>query len=241
MKRLLLLLSIGLIVLLTACSGVLGAIIGERSVDNLFGLNDRVVEFALPTTSGLAPAQIPYELTLPVTASFETPVNDVGELNLPLGVAPQSASEELGISPILEFSAASSEETFPTSLGIAEPSLELTFTDDSGTPSVQKSVAATPGQTFTFNRVSPCVVSDGRTVCQYQATVEEVFFFTLEFEGEEFGTLFNEILQGGAETNTVAATFNADLSADLPDVLSLPTDGNLKVVLKTRNGKVRFG
>jgi hypothetical protein len=241
MKRLLLLLSIGIILLLTACSSVLGAIIGEQPVDNLFGLNDRVVEFALPTTSGFASAQIPYDLTLPITTSFETPVNDIGELNLPLGVAPRSASEELGISPVLELSSTSSEESFPTSLGIAEPSLELTFTDDSGAPSVQKSVAATPGQTFTFNKVSPCAVRDGRTVCQYQATVEEVFFFTLEFEGQEFDTLFNEILQGGSETNTVSATFNADFSADLPNVLSLPADGNLKLVLKTRNGKVRFG
>ena len=240
MKRLFLLLIVST-VLLTACSSVLGAIIGEQPVDNLFGLNDRVIEFELSTTSELAPAQLPYDVTLPVSVPFETPVNDVGELNLPLGVTPQSASEELGISPFIEFSSTAAEETFPTSLGLAEPSLELTFTDDSGSPSVQKSVAATPGQTFTFNKISPCSVIENRTVCQYQATIEEVFFFTLEFEGEEFDTLFNDILQGDAATNTVTATLNANFSADLPNVLSLPTDGSVKLVLKSRNGKVRFG
>jgi hypothetical protein len=240
MKRFLLLLGLCLMLLLTACSRVLGALIGEQPVDNLFGLNDRVVEFALPT-SGFTTAQRQPDFTVPISAPFEISVNDVGDLNLPLGVTPQAASEELGISPVIEFSSTASEEAFPTSLGIAEPSLELTFTDDSGSPSVQKSVSGIPGQAFTFNKVSPCTVSGDTTVCQYQATVEEVFFFTLEFEGEAFDTLFNEVLQGGAETNTVAAIFATDFSVDLPSIFSAPTDGTIKLVLKTRNGKVRFG
>jgi hypothetical protein len=241
MKRLYLLLVIVLSSLLTACSGVIGAIIGEREVENLFGLNDRVVELPLSGSLGLAPAQVGPAIPVTISVPFEEPFNDIGELNLPLGVAPRSASEEVGISPTIEFSSTSTEAAFPSSLGIANLSLILTFRDGSGSPIVQKRVEDTSGQTFTYNKVSPCEVTAERTVCQYRATVEEVYFFALEFEGEQFDTLFNDILQGGEATNYVAGNVRTTLSVGLPSTAAFPTDGIIKLVLKTRNGKVRFG
>jgi hypothetical protein len=241
MKRLVLLLSGGLIALLTACSGILGAILGERSVNNLLGLNDRVVEFALSSTTVVRPAQTIQDITVPLAVPFQTTFNDVDELNLPLGVAPVSASEEVGISPVIEFSSSAAEAAFPTRLDVAELGLVLTLRDGSGSPIVQKRIEDTSGQTFTFNKVSPCENVTGQTVCRYQATAEEVFFFALEFEGEQFDTLFHDILQGGEPTNNVAGNVRSTVSVFLAPTVSVPTDGVIKLVLKTRNGKVRFG
>ncbi|MGL4608726.1 MAG: hypothetical protein ACRCYY_03430 [Trueperaceae bacterium] len=229
-------------ILLSGCSGVIGAIIGERDVENIYGLDNRVIRFNLLTTeSGLSTLQTLPDITVPITASFNTSTNDIDDLELPLGVAPKKVSEELGISPTVEMTSSSPESAFPPRLGIGEPSLDITFTDVSGAPSMQQAIASEPGTAFTFDKVSPCSVTDGKTLCQYQATLEEVFFFTLEFEGENLDTLFNDILQAGDPKNNVTATLLADVTLAIPETFSLPEDGEVKMTLKTRNGKVRFG
>jgi hypothetical protein len=241
MKRLFLLGAVLLLPFLTACSGLLGAIIGEREVNNLYGLNDHVVELPLPSipSGQITPAQT--GVSFPLSVPFETPVADVAPLNLPLGVAPISASEEIGMSRVIEFSGVAPEGAFPSSLSLAEVSLVLTFRDGSGSPIVQKTLQDTARRTYTFNK-SSCQLSGDRTVCQYETTSQEdIFFFPLEFEGEEFDTLFNDILQGGEPVNNVAGNFRTRLSVSIPSSLAVPNNGVVKLTLKSRNGKVRFG
>jgi hypothetical protein len=239
MKRLSFVLAVVLVLSLSACSGIIGAIIGEREVENLYGLDGRVVELPLPDLPTLTTAQT--GVSFPISVPFETPVNDVPPLNLPLGVAPVSASEEIGMSRVIEVSAVAPEGAFPSSLSLAEVSLVLTFRDGSGSPIVQKSVQDTSGRTYTFNKAN-CQAANERTVCQYQtSSQEDIFFFALEFEGEEFDTLFNDILQGGDPVNNVAGNFRTRLSVGLPTTVATPSDGIVKLTLKSRDGKVRFG
>jgi hypothetical protein len=229
--------------ILTACSSVVGAILGEREVTNLFGLNDREIIFSLPGGSGvrqgageLSPTQT---ISVPVSVPFQETFNDLGDINLPLGAVPRSASEELGISPVAEVSSTSPAEAFPQQLGFSEASLELTLLDGSGSPSVSQQLPATPGQAFTFNKAT-CAVVEARTMCQYQATVPEIFLFTLEFEGETFDTLYNDILQSGSPTNQANGTVRLNVSTSLENFPPIPLDSTFTLVLKTRNGRIRF-
>lgn len=225
-----------IVFLLSSCN-LIGNIIGERSVNNLYGLNNKVVEFALPDDLPSLKPQA-FNFSFPIAVTFTFPFEDVENLNLPLGASPTSISEEIGLSPIIEVSSASSETLFPASLGIAEVSVDLTLTDGSGSPSVEKNLDAT-NQAFTFNK-DTCTITEASTVCQYKATLDEIFFFALEFSGEDFQTLFKDVLQGGQATNQGSGVFGSTVSIGLAGLNPIPLDSTFKLVIKTRNGKVSF-
>jgi hypothetical protein len=242
MRHIYLFLFIGLLLLLTACSSIVGAIIGEQPVTNLFGLNDREVIFDLSggqqTSEELSPAQdVSLLINVPLV---DIPFNDIGDLNFPLGAVPKAASEELGISPVVEVTSASSEATFPTRLGLTNPELDLIMKDGSGTPSVRQRLKS-PEITVTFNK-SSCEVTDAGTVCNYQADKpqEELYFFTVLLEGQDFDTLFNDILQAGDKTNTASGVVTLRVSTSVENIPPIPGDSSFKLILKTRNGKIDF-
>lgn len=245
MRYIHLFLFIGLLLLLTACSSIVGAIIGERSVNNLFGLNDHEVIFSLPQTSWarktseeLSPAQ---DISVPINVDLgDIPFNDLGELNFPLGAAPKAASEELGISPVVQVTSASDETAFPARLGLANPELDLTIKDGSGAPSVRQ-LLSSPGTTVSFNKTT-CAATEAGTVCDYVADKpqEELYFFTVAIRGEDFDILFNDILQAGAETNNASGVVTLVVSISVEKVPPIPLDSSFKLILKTRNGKINF-
>jgi hypothetical protein len=226
--------------LIVGCSSLVGAIIGEREVTNLFGLDGQEVTFNLPETFAsqetLSPTQfqnVPINIDLP-----PLPINDLGDLNFPLGATPKSASEELGVNGTLTVTSASSEAAFPESLSFANPELDLTITDDSGTPSVRQQFQS-EAVSVTFNKAS-CQLVEAATVCTYQALEPEYYFFTLEFEGAAFETFFNDILQGGAATNTATGVVTLFVSATGNNLVPVPLDSSFKLILETRNGKIDF-
>lgn len=251
MKYLLLVSSFILLALLTACSSIIGAIIGERPVENLFGLDGREIVFRLPQSSlvkqssrdfsleeTLSPMQ---DISIPINVDLDPiPFNDLGELNFPLGAVPRAASEELGINGTVEVTSASLEAAFPQRLGLANPELDLTLADGSGTPSVRQQLQS-PDVSVTFNKAS-CTANAGVTVCKYQADrpQEELFFFTLALEGQDFETVFNDILQAGAKTNNATGVITLVVSTSVENVPPVPLDSSFKLTLETRNGKIRF-
>jgi hypothetical protein len=223
---------------LTACSSIVGAIIGKRDVNNLLGLDGREVVFGLPATVGgqLSAAQIQ---DIPINVELaDIPINDLGDLNFPLGATPKSASEELGVNGTLTVTSASPETAFPNTLGLANPELDLSITDDFGAPTVRQKVQS-EDVSVTFSKAG-CQVVDVNTVCTYQAPEAEYYFFTLEFSGQEFETLFNEILQAGAPTNTASGVVTLFVSATGNNALPIPLDSSFKLTLETRNGKIDF-
>jgi hypothetical protein len=240
--RYILFLFIGLTILLTACSSIVGAIIGERPVNNLLGLDGQELTFALPQTVAsqglgeISPAQsqsIPINVDLP-----PFPINDLGDLNFPLGATPKSASEELGVNGTVTVTSASPEAAFPNTLGLANPELDISVTDDSGAPTVRQQFQA-EDVSVTFSKTS-CEVVTTTTVCTYQAPEAEYYFFALEFEGQAFETLFNDILQAGAPTNTASGVVTLFVSATGNSVVPIPLDSSFKLILETRNGKIDF-
>jgi hypothetical protein len=231
------LLLVGLAAFLTGCSSIAGAIIGERSVASLFGLDNRVIVFSLSKKASSqlmlgdsSPAQITSAV---VNVPLEVTFNDTS-LNLPLGVVPRGASEELGMSPTVEMISISRAVAFPEQLGLTNPELDMTLVDGSGAPSVRQLLTA-PGTNVTFNKAT-CGSSGIATVCQYQATQSELYFFKLSLEGEAFQTLFKDILQSGAKTNQAQGVITLGVSASG----SVPLDSTFKLTLKTRNSKIRF-
>lgn len=240
-----LLLPIVLLAALTGCSSIVGAIIGERKVENLFGLDGREVIFSLPEGFGLReasgeifPAQdlggfINVELG-------EIPFNDLSELNFPLGAIPKAASEELGIQGKLTVTSASASETaFPSRLGLANPELDLTLTDGFGAPSVRQQLQSTGDVSVTFNKTT-CQSTEAGTVCTYQAAESEYYFFTLALEGQDFETLFNDILQAGTSPNKASGVVTLSVSTSVENLPPVPLDSSFKLVLETRDGKIRF-
>jgi hypothetical protein len=233
---------IGLSVLMGGCSSIVEAIIGEQPVDNLFGLDGREIVFSIPQTSLvqespeiLSPAQlqdIPITVPLPSIA-----VNDLEDLNIPLGATPKSASEELGLNGTLTVTSASPETEFPETLGLKDPALELMLTDDSGAPSISQQLQGDVEITFTK---TTCESEGATTVCTYQAPEPEYYFLTLAFEGEDFETLFNDILQGGDPSNTVTGSLALLISATGSNLIPVPLDSSFKLTLETRNGKIDF-
>ncbi len=240
MRHVYLFLFTSLLLLLTACSSIVGAIIGERPVNNLLGLNNREIIFSLPssqqTSAELSPAQ---DVSVPINVELgEIPFDDIGDLNFPLGAVPRAASEELGLSGTVTVTSASSEAAFPARLGLANPELDLTLRDGSGEPSVRQ-LLTSPGTSVTFNK-SICEPTATGTVCSYQAAEPELYFFTLMLEGEDFNTVFNDILQAGEETNNANGVVTLTVSTSTENLPPVPLDSTFKLVLKTRNGKIRF-
>ncbi len=225
-----------IVFLLSSCN-LIGNIIGERSVENLYGLNNKAVEFALPDDLPSLKPQA-FNFSFPIAVTFTFPFEDLENLNLPLGASPTSISEEIGLSPVIEVRSLESEALFPASLGIAGISVDLTLSDGSGSPSVQKNLDA-GDQTFTFNK-DTCTIVEASTLCQYKATVDEIFFFALEFSGQDFQTLFKDILQGGQNSNQGAGEFKSTISIGLSGLNPVPIDSTFKLVINTRNGKVSF-
>ena len=204
---------------------MVGAIIGERPVNNLFGLDGSTVHNPVP---------VPVNVALP-----PIPFNDLGDLNFPLGATPKAASEELGVNGTLTVrSASGGEAAFPARLGLANPELDLTLTDGSGAPSVRQQFQS-EAVTVTFNK-SNCEASETGTVCTYQAAEPEYYFFPLALEGQDFETLFNDILQAGATTNNATGTVTLVVSSSLENVPPVPLDSSFTLVLETRNGKIKF-
>jgi hypothetical protein len=229
--------------LLTGCASIVGAIIGEREVNNLLGLDGKEVTFGLPETIGsqndageVSPAQFQ---NIPINVELtDIPIDDLGDLNFPLGATPKSASEELGINGTVTVTSSSPESDFPETLGLANPELDLSVTDDSGAPSVRQQVQS-KNVDITFSKTS-CQVVEATTACTYQAPEAEYYFFTLSFEGQEFATLFNDILQGGAPTNTASGVVTLFVSATGNNPVPIPLDSSFKLILEMRNGKIDF-
>jgi hypothetical protein len=236
-----LLLLVSLVLPLGACSSIVGAIIGKRDVNNLFGLDGKEIIFELPQSGGqnltpVTPTQlqnVPINVTLP-----PIPINDLDDLNFPLGAAPKSASEELGINGKVTITSASPETAFPETLVLANPELDLSITDDSGAPTVRQQFQS-KDVTVRFSRTS-CQAVEAKTVCTYQAPENEYYFFTLTFEGQAFETFFNDILQAGAATNTIRGIVTLFVSATGNNIIPIPLGSEFKLILETRNGKIDF-
>ncbi len=243
MRNVLLLLPLSLFVFLTACQSIVGAIIGERPVTNLFGLNDREITFGLPggqqPQGKVSPAQAAGILiNVPLT---DIPFSDIGDLSFPLGAVPKAASEKLGISPVIQVTSASSATAFPARLGLENSELDLTIRDGSGAPSVRQQLKAPENTTVNFSKTA-CDITEAGTVCGYVAdkAQEELYFFTILLEGQDFDTLFNDILQAGDKTNNASGVVTLSVSTSLENLPPIPLDSSFKLTLETRNGKVRF-
>jgi hypothetical protein len=230
-KQMLMVYLAGLGLMLSGCNAVLNTLIPDQPITNPFGLNDVLLTL---TTS-------------PDDSSLESAVYSGGSSNSLSNLAPDAfgptrptgIEEQLGLASSLTLSSAFAnnasdpQRVFPESLTLSKSSLNFTVIDGPRGAEFEDVFDSPPSSIFTLTKET-CETNSSRTVCTY-ALDKQTPLLHIQLLGEDFNTLFDFITSGG-QPNTIRGTLSLELTGEsLP-----PLDSELRVVLKTSEGKVKF-
>jgi hypothetical protein len=230
-KRILILCLASLGLLLSGCNAVLNTLIPDQPITNPFGLNDRLLILTMPRpVASLESATYSGDSSNSLT-------------NLTSGAfgptRPTGIEEQLGIAPNLTISstfannASDPQAVFPEILTLSKSTLSFTVVDGPGGAEFEDVFESPSGLTFTLTKET-CETNSSRTICTYNLD-KETPLLQIQLLGEDFNTLFDFITAGG-QPNTVGGSLELELTGEsLP-----PLDSELRVILKTSEGKVRF-
>lgn len=234
MKRMLILCFAGLGLLLSSCNAILNTLIPDQPITNPFGLNDRLLILTMPRPDD------PLASLESATYSGDSS-NNIS--NLAPGAfgptRPTGIEEQLGIASSLTISSAFAnnasdpQAVFPEILTLSKSTLSFTVVDGPGGAEFEDVFESLPGLTSTLTKET-CETNSSRTICTY-ALDKETPLLQIQLLGEDFNTLFDFITAGG-QPNTISGSLSLELTGEsLP-----PLDSEIRVMLKTSEGKVKF-
>jgi hypothetical protein len=234
MKRMLTICFASLGLLLSSCSSLVNTLIPDQPVDNPFGLNDRLLILTMPRPDDpFAPLE---------SATYSGGLsNDL--VNIASSVfgptRPTGLEEQLGIASNLTVSSAFANNSpdpqtvFPETLTLSKSSLSFKVVDGPQGAEFGDVFTSPSDLTFTLTKKT-CETNVSRTLCTYVLN-KETPLLQIQVLGENFNTLY-DFITGGGQPNTISGSLSLELNGDsFP-----PLDSELRVILKTSGGKVKF-
>jgi hypothetical protein len=218
--------------LLSGCNALVNTFIPDQPVTNPFGLNNLLLTLVRPAPSSPSSKAATYSggssnsLSNLAPGAFG-PTRPTG-IEEQLGVAP-----DLTIASAFANNASDPQGVFPETLTLSKSTLSFTVRDGLGGASFDDVFESPLGLTFTLTKET-CETNLSRTVCTYTLD-KEIPLLQIQLLGEDFHTLFDFITAGG-QPNTVSGSLNLELTGEfLP-----PLDSELRVILKTSGGTLKF-